>query len=618
MIPNHPAVEGQPRREVGNKGSTLHTTQGACGQSAAGAFGSGTVQEEASVDAPAPLVYKSDMLLLLAACTPTSPIVLPPAKDDSPGVESLPVDTGESTPTIDATVGRVEMSPKGGSFLEQQEVILEVMDGEGDLYWCLSNPAGTSCTMEPYTGPILLEESGILRAEVVKDDRHSEPAAGTFVEVASNLSSFQSNLPVLLLSSAGAVPDEDSDRALAMVLIEPPDGATSGLTENFANDGRVRLRVRGSSSSGLDKKSWDVELWENDSNADRSDTLLGMPANGDWILYAPYYFDEALIRNPLAFSVSETLGRYAPRSRFVEVFLADQGQPIRESDYQGVYVLMEEIERAPDRVNITELLPTDVALPELTGGYLFKIDRTADGEYGLDSGTGTAGGLWAFEQGFVAVDPSEAELVNVQKNYLENRLNALGEALASEDGTDPGTGLHYDEIMDADSFIDHHIINIVMKNPDSFRLSGYMHQDRGGLIVAGPVWDFDRSADSQDDRSFDPTWWDAQNYTSDCTDVFAFGWYNPLFDDPTWSARYWQRLDDLLNGELSNEAMDTLIDGLAEGLEEPAARDADRWGQAEFTGEIAQLKAWFHTRHDWMQACIDAYEDPRNCPGDGG
>ncbi|HND30308.1 MAG TPA: CotH kinase family protein [Myxococcota bacterium] len=558
------------------------------------------------------------MLLFLVACEPTSPIILDPVGEDSPVTESTPVDTGDSTPTIDATVGRVEMSPKGGSFINQQEILLEVKDGAGDLYWCLSTPSQTDCTMEPYTGPILLEESGVVRAEVVQEGRHSDPVAATFVEVASALSGFQSNLPVLLLSSPGSEPDEDSDRALGMVLIEPPAGGVSSLVENVANDGRVRLRVRGSSSSGLDKKSWDVELWENDSNADRSDALLGMPANGDWILYAPYYFDEALIRNPLAFAVSETLGRYAPRSRFVEVFLAEQGRAIREEDYLGVYVLMEEIERAPDRVNITELLPTDVNLPELTGGYLFKIDRTADGESGLDGYTGTAGGLWEFEQGFVAVEPSEAEMVTVQKNYLENRLDALGEALASDDGTDPGTGLHYDEIMDSDSFIDHHIINIVMKNPDSFRLSAYMYQDRGGLIVAGPVWDFDRSADSQDDRSGDPTWWDAQNYTSDCTDVFAFGWYNPLFEDPVWSARYWARLDDLLQGDLSNDAMDALIDGLAAGLEEPAARDADRWGQAEFTGEISELKEWFHTRHDWMQACIAAYEDPRDCPGDGG
>jgi CotH kinase protein len=557
------------------------------------------------------------MLLLVAACTPSSPIVLDPPDSDPPVQESA-VDTGDSTPTIDPTVGRVDMSPKGGSFIGQQEVVLEVKDGGGELHWCLSSPAQTSCTMEPYTGPITLAETGVLRAEVVLEGRSSVPVAGTFVEVASALSGFQSNLPVLLLSSAGTEPDTSSDRALAMVVVEPPAGGSSGLTENVANDGRVRLRVRGSSSSGLDKKSWDAELWESDSNADRNDALLGMPANGDWILYAPYYFDEALIRNPLAFSVSEALGRYAPRSRFVEVFLAEQGRPIREEDYQGVYVLMEEIERSADRVNITELLPTDTTLPELSGGYLFKIDRTADGESGLDAGTGTAGGLWQFEQGFVAVEPSEAELVAVQKNYLENRLDSLGAALAAEDGTDPGTGLHYDEIMDSDSFIDHHIINIVMKNPDSFRLSAYMYQDRGGLIVAGPVWDFDRSADSQDDRSWDPTWWDARNYTWDCTDVFAFGWYNALFEDPVWSARYWDRLDDLLSGDLSNDAMDARIDSLAAGLEEAAARDADRWSQAEFTGEIAELKAWFHERHDWMQACIAAYEDPRDCPGDGG
>ncbi len=565
-------------------------------------------------------------MFLLLACTPATPVLpgltdsadpRPDSRNDSGPDDSGPDDSrpgdSDSLTVIEPGLGAVTMTPQGGAFIGELEVVL-ALEGGGEIQWCLSDPDRSSCTMMPWTGPVTLTGSGILRAEAVLGDQRSEQVAGTFVAVDAGLSGFRSNLPVLLLSSPGDAPQDGGDQALSMVVIEPPDGGRLSLTDPAANDGRARMNVRGSSSAGLDKKSWDVELWEADSEADRGDALLGMPENGDWILYAPYYYDEGLIRNPLAFSVSEAVGRYAPRARFVEVFLATGGRSVDASDYQGVYVLMEEVEVDDDRVAITDLAPADVAEPEVTGGYLFKIDRTGDGEAGLTWGTGTAG-QWDFQQGFVAVEPSEEELMPAQQRYLEGRLDALGAALAAADGTDPGTGLHFEAIMDTDSFIDHHITNVIMKNPDSFRLSGYLYQDRGGRITAGPVWDFDRAADSADDRSWEPTWWDAQNQTWDCTDVFDFGWYKPLFDDPEWSARYWSRLRALLDDELSNDAMDARIDALAAGLDEAAARDAEVWGGEDFATTITGLKGWFRERHDWMADCIDAYPDPRLCPG---
>jgi hypothetical protein len=562
--------------------------------------------------ASSPLLFIS---LILGACQPAAPIILPEPsplpKPDSATSDSL--DTIDPVDPIE-TLGQVEMEPKGGGFIGDTQVSLTVKDGVGDLQWCFSDPSETQCQMEAYTGPIPINASGVLRAQATYQGEFSEIETGVFVEVDSSMANFQSKLPVILYSLPGPAPGA-LDIALSMVLIEPPVGGSLHLTDAPSNTGRVRMHTRGSSSSDWNKKSWDLELWESDSNADRNDALIGMPANGDWILYAPYYFDEALIRNPLAFAISEKLGRYAPRTRFVEVFLATRRQAIDNASYQGVYVLMEEIERAADRVNITELLPGDIAEPEVSGGYLFKIDRTGNNESGFPYETGTANGTWSFQQGFVAVNPSESSLATQQTNYLKRRLDSAGNALAAADGFDPSTGLHYDEIIDTDSFIDHHIINLMMKNPDAFRLSGYMYQDRGGLIQAGPVWDFDRTAASLDDRSSQATWWDAQNLTGDCTDYFEFGWYKGLFEDPVWSARYWDRLSTLLDSDLSNAALDQSIDTLSADLSEAAARDADRWGQADFATEITQLRTWFHQRHDWMRACIDTYPDPRLCPG---
>ena len=103
--------------------------------------------------------------------------------------------------------------------------------------------------------------------------------------------------------------------------------------------------------------------------------------------------------------------------------------------------------------------------------------------------------------------------------------------------------------------------------------------------------------------------------TGDCTDMWNFGWYPGLFEDPLFADRYWTRFSALLDNELSGPNLDALILELAADLDEAAARDRAEWGGAEFRSEIDELRSWMATRHGWMRACIDAYEDPRRCPG---
>ena len=43
--------------------------------------------------------------------------------------------------------------------------------------------------------------------------------------------------------------------------------------------------------------------------------------DADWVLGAPYSFDPSLLHNPLAFAMSNVIGRYAVRNRMAEVFI---------------------------------------------------------------------------------------------------------------------------------------------------------------------------------------------------------------------------------------------------------------------------------------------------------
>ena len=141
-------------------------------------------------------------------------------------------------------------------------------------------------------------------------------------------------------------------------------------------DGWISIEWRGSTSQGFPKKQYGLET-QDEQGENNNVSLLGMPAENDWILNAPYS-DKSLVRNVLAYDLANALGQYAPRTRFCELFLNDA--------YQGVYVLIEKIKRDKNRVDLIEMGPGDNSGDALTGGYIFKIDKfTGSGGAGWDS-----------------------------------------------------------------------------------------------------------------------------------------------------------------------------------------------------------------------------------------
>jgi hypothetical protein len=182
------------------------------------------------------------------------------------------------------------------------------------------------------------------------------------------------------------------------------------------------------------------------------------------------------------------------------------------------------------------------------------------------------------------------------------------------------TGRHYSEIIDVDAFIDHHILNVYTKNPDAFRLSGFFYKDRGGLVNAGPIWDFDRTMGcAADPRAADPTWWDNSNETNDCTFVFEHGFWLGLFADPVFADQYWNRWAELLATDLSVASVNATIDAMEAELTEAAPRNYATWSGypprgGSLASEIVILKDWLAARHAWMTGCLDL-PDPQSCTG---
>jgi hypothetical protein len=421
--------------------------------------------------------------------------------------------------------------------------------------------------------------------------------AAFYLQVTAPLAmGFSSNLPLVFLHALAATepqPTNHENTTGGIVISTPSSGVSRPPLGPMDIIGRTGFRVRGRSSRVWDQRSYAVELWDDDADTDRALPVLGMPAESDWVLYGPWTVDRSLLRNAFLFALSNRMGRYAPRTRFVEVFMQSAGKPIGGSDYRGVYTLMEKVKRDAQRVNIANLRPTDAVAPAITGGYLFKVDDAiSPGEMPLMA----AGHMMELES------PNWDEITAAQRAYLGEYLNDFAAAAAAADGRNPRTGLHYSDYIDVDSFIDFHIFNVFVKNPDALRLSAYYHKDRGSKLKAGPLWDLDRTTGANDERVTSPEGWSAIGGTN----VFSFGWWAGLFKDPAFEARYWSRFEALLVSDLRSEVFAEIIGPMATELASAQQRHFDRWPSVRptygYLPEVLQLSRWLDARIAWAKA----------------
>ena len=336
--------------------------------------------------------------------------------------------------------------------------------------------------------------------------------------------------------------------------------------------------------------------------------------DSDWVMYAPNEYDLALIHNPLAYQLSREIGRQAPRTRFVEVLLKrDRGQssPINlpnfsaSGDYHGIYVFMEKIKIGRNRVNIDRLHEGDAKAPAVTGGYLWKIDRPDSSEVGFVG----AGRTIRY------VDPDERAMRSpareAQREYLKDYFRDFGLALKGADFRDPERG--YRRYIDMDSWIDHHILNVVLFNVDALHLSAYFHKPRNGRLTMGPLWDMDRAMGSTDARDFNPTKF-GRISSSWSADFFKDAWWKRLFADPDFWQAWIDRYQELREGPLRREHIMEVVEGMFDELREAEPRERTRWrryprsgvqstngytfdfGQREYDSELRFKRQWFSDR----------------------
>lgn len=460
------------------------------------------------------------------------------------------------------------------------------------------------------------------------DDNTPKKNGNSSPEFAVDIGS--SVIPYVIIDTEGSIPNEPKVGASVEIYI----------SKELVFEHRIGIEYRGSTSFRIsDKKSYGIETWDG-GGSDVKVSILGMPAEEDWILNGHvvstdpgnlYIWDPSLMRHFLAYELYRSLGNYASRCKFVELELNGQ--------YQGVYVFMEKLKRDGDRIDISKLSDSDT---DISGGYILKIDKTAGGdanegqplEYYLTNWEDDH--KYTFENSFrskyntkgqeLTLEPygnkipeetyfqyeypKYDEITTAQKDYIQQYIDDFETALLNDDFESETRT--YTDYIDMDSFVDFFIINELCRNVDGYRLSTFLHKDKGGKLKIGPPWDFNIGFDDPDGRVAWDGWVINYNENTPFDTWLVPFWWPRLMEDPQFTAKLKARWTALRVASLSNSSIMNVVDTHSTQLMQNGSitRNFARWDHGigvNYEASISSLKDFLEYRLNWMDSEIAGF-----------
>ena len=303
------------------------------------------------------------------------------------------------------------------------------------------------------------------------------------------------------------------------------------------------IKIRGNFTSGYSKRPFQIRF-------NKKQNLLGLnkgQKNKKWLLLAEYN-DSSMLRNATAFYLAKEIckSQWVPTFTFVQVYFNYDGV----SHYQGLYLLCDNREQNPERVNVFEqeddYMGTDI-------GYFFERDdyytTETDPTFFINNTEYSPVGpirissqanSWARQNngiqyngdGFTIhskitsqnqIDYLKQRLLKIyevlynvvynQKYYELDVNNNLTESLI----TSPIIILN--KVINLDSFVETYILQEIACNPDlghsSFYLSLDMSETGDKRLTLTSPWDFDLAFGLATSFMEDPTVF--KYYAKDCT-----------------------------------------------------------------------------------------------------
>lgn len=429
-----------------------------------------------------------------------------------------------------------------------------------------------------------------------------------------------STLPLFVIDTHGGTIVDEPKITAELGIIDNGEGKTNTLTDPFtAYHGTISIEIRGSSSQQYPKKQYGFTT-VTASGEDDDVSLLGFPSEHSWILNAPYT-DKTMLRDALTYILSNQIGRYATRTKFCEVFV-NEGHGL---DYKGVYLLMEKIKRDKHRVNISKMTAADTTGDNLTGGYIFKIDKADkptdrgwDATYPPFATAARRYLMYQYEY------PDIEEIMPQQMDYLKAYVKNFETLMASASYTDPLIG--YPSCLDVSSFVDLVIMNELAKNVDGYRLSTFLCKDRASVndkLFAGPLWDFNLGYGNVNyDDAYLTSGWELDYQSRDVGNAFAAPfWWKKLWADPAFKMKTAVRWKELRTQQLSMTNIFSVMDSLVAVIGEAQQRNYERWPiigtyvwpnyyyrTSSYADEVTWMKAWLIRRLEWLDRAFAPLE----------
>jgi hypothetical protein len=287
----------------------------------------------------------------------------------------------------------------------------------------------------------------------------------------------------------------------------------------------------------------------------------------------------------------------------------------------GIFVLSEKIKQDKNRLDIAKLDADDNAGDSLSGGYIFSIDYYDD----YNSWTSNFSPIDRPDGyvHFVYKYPEPEVITSKQKNYIQTFVNTFESKLYGNNFMDQTGG--YRAYMDVNSFIDYFIIGEVSRNVDAYKKSCYYHKnrdDKGGLLHAGPVWDFDWAWKNIYDNCYIYEVTDGSNWAYKVNECNHWpvvpSWIVRLMEDSSFRNELHTRYTELRQTILSNDYLNHYIDSVQSLVNEAQKRHYTKWpilGEyvgapevdppaATFEGEIEKFRNWIALRLEWLDANI--------------
>ena len=362
--------------------------------------------------------------------------------------------------------------------------------------------------------------------------------------------------------------------------------------------GTGRIRGRGNSTwEWYDKKPYRIKL-------DEKASIVGLAAEKDWVLLANFR-DPTHMMNTFVFELGHVMGMpYTNHSRYMEVTL--------NGEYIGLYQLTEQIEQGKNRVAVDDV-----------EGVLIALDVDDGPEH-----SSSKDNFWSeiYQMPVCVKFPEDIDVTGIKKDFaqLESAILSIrkskGNAAAIKAGMDKVR-----ELLDVQSFIDFLIIQELVYNVElAAPRSMYMHKDKGGKWVMGPLWDFDAGFDFDWGTMTDGHHFfeDYREYVLGPDPIHHAGsyWVPEFFTDMFRSDEFceefiarWEEISPLIMTEVwanTEKYINAAENAMVRNSQRwPIYFPSDNWPQEEinFATEIANMYSWLSYRVSHLTTIFNRY-----------